>query len=326
MSGYILRRLLLLIPVLFGVTLVVFSVMSLVPGDPALAILGPYATPERLAELRADLGLQQPWPTRYLHWLGNLLQGDLGRSVSLQRPVMDALLDRLGPTLLLAGAALTIGTLMGVAAGLLAALRHNRTADRLLTLAVLIGISLPSFWLGLLLILLFAVWLGWLPASGMTTVWLAGVGTDLGWNLDKVGDVLRHLVLPTLSLALVAAGVIGRIARAAAIDLLAADHIRLCRARGIAESRILLLHCLKGLLARCMPVIGLQAGFLIGGAVYIETIFQWPGLGRMLVDAIAARDLLLVQGGVLVLATAYVLVNLAADLLQYALDRRTRAA
>jgi peptide/nickel transport system permease protein len=200
---------------------------------------------------------------------------------------------------------------------MLAALRHDRSTDRLVTLGVLLGISIPSFWLGLLLILLFAVWLGWLPASGMTTVWL-----DAGGALD----VARHLVLPSLSLALVAGGVIGRLTRGAAIDVLAAAPIRMARARGIPERRVLLVHALKSVLARMAPVIGLQAGFLIGGAVYIETIFQWPGLGRLLVDAIAARDLLLVQGGVLVLAAAYVLVNLAADLAQHGLDRRTRAA
>jgi peptide/nickel transport system permease protein len=317
MTAYAARRLLLLVPVLLGVTLVVFGVMSLVPGDPALAILGPYATPERLADLRAELALDRPWPLRYLHWLGGLARGDLGHSVSLELPVLDAVLARLGPTLLLAGAALVVGTALGLAAGLIAALRHNRLTDRLVTLAVLIGISMPSFWLGLLLILLFGVWLGWLPVSGMTTAWLPGTGA---------GDVLRHLLLPTLSLALVAAGVIGRLARSAAIDVLGAEHIRLCRARGITEPRILLLHGLKGVLARTTPVIGLQAGFLIGGAVYIETIFQWPGLGRLLVEAIGARDLLLVQGGVLVLAAAYVVVNLAADLIQHLLDRRTRAA
>jgi peptide/nickel transport system permease protein len=219
--------------------------------------------------------------------------------------------------LLLAGAALILGTLLGLSAGLVAALRHNQVADRLVTLGVLLGISIPSFWLGLLLILVFAVWLGWLPASGMTTVWQDG---------HSLGDLLRHLILPTMSLSLVAAGVIGRVGRAAAIEVLGAEHIRLCRARGISERRILLVHGVKGVLARIVPVIGLQAGFLIGGAVYVETIFQWPGLGRMLVDAIAARDLLLVQGGVLVLASAYVLVNLAADVAQRALDRRTRAA
>lgn len=320
MTSYIVKRLLLLIPVLFGVSLVVFGVMSLVPGDPALAILGPYATPERLAELRAELGLDRSWPVRYGIWLGGLLEGDLGRSVSLERPVLAAVLERLGPTLLLAGMALLLGTLLGLGAGMVAALHHNQPTDRFVTLGVLIGISIPSFWLGLLLILVFAVWLGWLPASGMTTVWIDAGGAA------GVLDVASHLLLPAASLALVAGGVIGRLTRGAAIDVLAADPIRMARARGIPEHRVLLVHGLKSVLARMTPVIGLQAGFLIGGAVYIETIFQWPGLGRLLVDAIAARDLLLVQGGVLVMAAAYVLVNLVADLVQHALDRRTRAA
>lgn len=320
MTAYLLRRLLLLLPVLFGVSLVVFGVMSLVPGDPALAILGPYATPERLAELRAELGLDRSWPVRYGLWLSGVLEGDLGRSVSLERPVLDVVLERLGPTALLAGSALLLGTLLGLAAGMLAALRHNQLTDRLVTLGVLLGISIPSFWLGLLLILVFAVWLGWLPASGMTWVWSNAGG------LGAVPDIARHLLLPTLSLALVAGGVIGRLTRGAAIDVLASAPIRMARARGIPERRILLVHTLKSVLARMVPVIGLQAGFVIGGAVYIETIFQWPGLGRLLVEAIAARDLLLVQGGVLLLAAAYVLVNLVADLAQHALDRRTRAA
>ena len=313
MTGYIARRLLMLLPVLLGVTLVVFGVMSLVPGDPALAILGPYATPERLATLRDELGLDQPLPIRFAHWLGSLLHGDLGHSVSLERPVLDVVLERIGPTLLLAAAALGLGTLAGLGAGMVAALRHNRPVDRLVTLGVVLGISLPSFWLGLLLILVFAIWLGWLPVSGMVAVW--GTGGVL--------DVARHLVLPAVSLALVAAGVIGRLTRGAAIDVLGADHLRLARGRGLREGRVLMVHGLKGVLARMVPVIGLQAGFVLGGAVYIETIFQWPGLGRLLVDAIAARDLLLVQGGVLVLASAYVLVNLAADLVQHQLDRRT---
>ncbi|MFP4495067.1 MAG: ABC transporter permease [Halochromatium sp.] len=320
MSAYALKRLLLLVPVLLGVSLVVFGVMSLVPGDPALAILGPYATPERLAELRAELGLDRSWPVRYGLWLGGVLDGDLGRSVALERPVLDLVLERLGPTLLLAGSALLLGTLLGLVVGMVAALRHDRLTDRLVTLGVLLGISIPSFWLGLLLILVFAVGLGWLPVSGMTQVW-----SETG-GLLTAADVAWHLVLPCLSLALVAGGVIGRLTRGAAIDVLASAPIRMARARGVPERRVLLVHALKSVLARMVPVIGLQAGFVIGGAVYIETIFQWPGLGRLLVEAIAARDLLLVQGGVLVLATAYVLVNLAADLTQHALDRRTRAA
>ncbi|MFP4246551.1 MAG: ABC transporter permease [Halochromatium sp.] len=320
MSAYVCKRLLLLVPVLLGVSLVVFGVMSLVPGDPALAILGPYATPERLAELRAELGLDRSWPVRYGLWLGGVLDGDLGRSVALERPVLDLVLERLGPTLLLAGSALLLGTLLGLVVGMVAALRHDRLTDRLVTLGVLLGISIPSFWLGLLLILVFAVGLGWLPVSGMTQVW-----SETG-GLLTAADVAWHLVLPCLSLALVAGGVIGRLTRGAAIDVLASAPIRMARARGVPERRVLLVHALKSVLARMVPVIGLQAGFVIGGAVYIETIFQWPGLGRLLVEAIAARDLLLVQGGVLVLATAYVLVNLAADLTQHALDRRTRAA
>jgi peptide/nickel transport system permease protein len=320
MSAYFVNRLLLLLPVLFGVSLVVFGVMSLVPGDPASAILGPYATPERLADLRAELGLDRSWPMRYGLWLGGVLKGDLGHSVSLERPVLDVVLERLGPTALLSGSALLLGTLLGLAAGMLAALRHNRITDRLVTFGVLLGISIPSFWLGLLLILIFAVWLGWLPASGMTWVWSDASG------LSVVPDIAWHLILPTLSLALVVGGVIGRLTRGAAIDVLASAPIRMARARGIPERRILLVHALKSVLARMTPVIGLQAGFVIGGAVYIETVFQWPGLGRLLVEAIAARDLLLVQGGVLLLAAAYVLVNLAADLAQHALDRRTRAA
>ncbi|WP_462321136.1 ABC transporter permease [Halochromatium sp.] len=320
MSAYALKRLLLLVPVLLGVSLVVFGVMSLVPGDPALAILGPYATPERLAELRAELGLDRSWPVRYGIWLSGVLDGDLGRSVSLERPVLDVVLERLGPTLLLSGTALLLGTLLGLVAGMVAALRHNQPTDRLVTFGVLLGISIPSFWLGLLLILVFAVWLGWLPVSGMIQVW-----SDTG-GLLTAADVAWHLVLPSLSLALVAGGVIGRLTRGAAIDVLASAPIRMARARGVPERRVLLVHALKSVLARMVPVIGLQAGFVIGGAVYIETIFQWPGLGRLLVEAIAARDLLLVQGGVLVLAAAYVMVNLAADLTQHALDRRTRAA
>lgn len=313
MLGYLVRRLLLLPPVLLGVALVVFAVMSLVPGDPALAILGPYATPERLASLRAELGLDQPWPVRFIHWLAGLARGDLGHSVALERPVLDLVRERLGATLLLAGSALALGTLLGLAAGLTAARYHHRPLDRWVTLATLLGISVPAFWLGLALILIFAVWLGWLPVSGMGSAWGEGGALDL----------VRHLVLPASSLALVAGGVIGRLGRGAAIEVLAAPALQMARARGIAEHRLLLVNGLRGVLARLAPVIGLQAGFLLGGAVYIETIFQWPGLGRLLVDAIGARDLLLVQGGVLVLATAYVLVNLLTDLLQHALDPRT---
>jgi peptide/nickel transport system permease protein len=314
MLRYILRRLALLVPVLLGMSVVVFVLMAVVPGDPALAILGPYATDENLAQLRRELGLDKPLLTRYGIWLGNLLQGDFGRSVTLQRPVLNEVSERLGPTLLLSASALFVASGIGLAAGMLAAVYHRRWQDRLLTLLVLIGISTPSFWLALLLMLLFAVWLGWLPVSGMYAVYGGG----------GVVDLLRHLTLPALSLALVAGGVIARLTRTAALDILSQDYIRMARANGLTERQVLYRHALKNAAAQVTPVIGLEAGFILGGAVYIETVFQWPGLGRMLVDAIASRDLLLAQGGVLVLGTAYVLVNLTTDVVQRWLDPRIR--
>jgi peptide/nickel transport system permease protein len=313
-TAYLLRRLLQLIPVLFGISLVVFLIMALLPGDPALAILGPYATPESLASLRKELGLDEPLWRRYLIWLGNLLQGDLGRSVTLQRPVADEISERLGPTLLLAGSALVLSVIMGLATGIVAAVHRRGWQDHLLTLAVLLGISTPQFWLALLLILVFAVWLGWLPVSGMFAVYAGG----------GLADLLQHLILPAASLAVVVTGVLARLSRTAMLEELSQDYVRMARARGLSEHRVIYHHALRNMLGKLMPVIGLQAGFLLGGAVYIETVFQWPGLGRMLVDAISTRDLLLVQGGVLVMASAYVLVNLLADILQHLLDPRIR--
>lgn len=314
MTGYALRRLLQLVPVLLGISIVVFFITALLPGDPALAILGPYATPESLASLRAELGLDRPVWQRYVIWLGNVVQGDLGRSVTLQRPVIDEIAERLGPTLLLAGAALGLSVVLGFAAGAVAAAHRQRWQDNALTLAVLLGISTPQFWLALLLVLVFAVWLQWLPASGMISVYGGG----------DLGDLLRHLVLPTISLALVATGVLARLGRTAMLEELSQDYVRMARAKGLTERQVVYRHAFRSMLGRMMPLIGLQAGFLLSGAVYVETVFQWPGMGRMLVDAISTRDLLLVQGGVLVLASAYVLVNLLADVLQHLLDPRVR--
>ena len=314
MSTYVLHRLLQLVPVLFGISLVVFLIMALVPGDPALAILGPFATPESLATLRTDLGLDQPLWRRYLTWLGNVAYGDFGRSVTLERPVIDEIRERIGPTLLLGATALLLAVALGLAAGLVAAAHERRWPDRLLTMVVLLGISTPQFWLGLLLILVFGIWLRWLPVSGMVAVYGGG---------DLV-DVVQHLILPAVSLAVVVAGVLARLTRTVMLEVLSQDYVRMARARGLSERAVLYHHAFKNVLARMVPVIGLQSGFLLGGAVYVETVFQWPGMGRMLVDAISSRDLLLVQGGVLVMAAAYVLVNLVADLVQHWLDPRIR--
>lgn len=312
---YTIRRLLLAIPVLFGISIIVFLMMALIPGDPALAILGAYATPENVAKLNAELGLDRSLPVQYFSWLGNLLVGDFGRSYSLNRPVIDEILERLGPTLLLAGTALVLATLLGLAAGVVAAVRQYGWPDRVLTLIVLVGISTPSFWLGLILVLLFAVQLGWFPASGMVAIY--GGGGPL--------DIAHHLVLPAVTLALVATGVIARLTRANMLEVLRQDFIRTARAKGVAESRVIRRHAFANALVNIIPIIGIQAGFVLGGAVYIETVFQWPGIGRMLVTAITTRDILLVQGGVLVVAAAYVGINLLTDVVQHLLDPRIAA-
>ncbi|MCY4286884.1 MAG: ABC transporter permease [Thiotrichales bacterium] len=312
MHIYILKRVLAVVPVLLGLTVIVFAIMALIPGDPATAILGSYATPENVARLNRDLGLDKPLVQQYFIWLENLLHGDFGRSYSLNRPVLDEVWERFSATLILAGAALVLCTLWGLLIGIWTAARQYGWTDRLLTFVVLIGISVPSFWLGLLLILLFAVELRWLPASGMFAIYGGG----------DLPDLLRHLILPALTLSVVATGVIARLTRAAMLEMLRQDFIRTARAKGVSERRVLYVHAFKAALVSVMPVIGVQAGFVLGGAVYIETVFQWPGVGRMLVQAISTRDILLVQGGVVVVSACYVLFNLLVDLAQCWLDPR----
>ncbi len=312
----ILRRLLLVVPVLFGVSVIVFLVISLIPGDPARAILGTFATPENVADLNRQLGLDRPLPLQYLIWVGNLLHGDFGRSYILHKPVLDEVLDRLFPTLLLAGTALVLASVVGVLLGIVAAVRQNGWQDRLITITVLIGISTPSFWLGMLFILWFGVRLEWLPVGGMKSMFGGG----------GVGDIARHLVLPAVTLAAVAGAVLVRLTRGAMLDVLRQDYIRTARAKGLTETRVIYGHAFRNALVGIIPVIGLQAGFVLGGGVYIETVFQWPGIGRMLVNAISTRDILLVQGGVLIVACAYVLINLLTDVIQGLLDPRIRGA
>ena len=314
MLAYALKRLVLAVPVLFGISLVVFLVISLIPGDPATAILGAYATPENVAALERDLGLDQPLPVQYVTWLAGVLEGDLGRSYSLNRPVADEVVERFVPTLILAGAALFLCTVMGLLAGVVAAVRQYGWADKVITLAVLIGISTPSFFLGMLLILWFAVGLGWFPTGGMYSMFGGG----------GLVDLLHHLALPAFALAVVATGVVARLTRSNMLEVLRQDYVRTARAKGLREPRVIGRHAFLNALVNIVPIIGIQAGFVLGGAVYIESVFQWPGIGRMLVQAISQRDILLVQGGVLVVAASFVLINLVTDLLQVALDPRLR--
>jgi peptide/nickel transport system permease protein len=313
-TSYVAKRLLAAIPVLFGLTVIVFLIMAMIPGDPATAILGSYATPENVARLNRDLGLDKPFLQQYFIWLTNLLHGDLGRSYTLNRPVLDEVMERFSATLILAGTSLVLCSLLGVLAGVAAAVRQFSWTDRIITFIVLVGISVPSFWLGLILILFFAVDLKWFPVSGMFAIYGGG----------DLLDLLHHLFLPAITLAMVATGVIARLTRTAMLEVLRQDFIRTARAKGVSERVVIYKHAFKAALVTVIPVIGIQAGFVLGGAVYIETVFQWPGIGSMLVKAISTRDLLLVQGGVLVVAAAYVLFNLIADLAQTIIDPRLR--
>jgi peptide/nickel transport system permease protein len=314
MLAYIVKRLLAAIPVIFGLSVIVFLIMALIPGDPATAILGAYATPDNVARINHDLGLDKPLPVRYFIWISGVLHGDFGRSYALDRPVLSEVLERFQATLVLAGAAFVLSSILGLLAGIVSAVRQFGWTDRILTFLVLIGISMPSFWLGLLLILEFAVHWRLMPASGMYSIYGGG----------GIGDLLYHLVMPAITLAVVATGVIARLTRAAMLEVLRQDFVRTARAKGLPERRVIYRHAFRAALVSIIPVLGIQAGFVLGGAVYIETVFQWPGLGQMLVQAVSSRDILLVQGGVLVAATSYVLVNLIADVLQSLLDPRLR--
>jgi peptide/nickel transport system permease protein len=314
MGRYILSRLVSAIPVLFGITVIVFLIMAMIPGDPATAILGSYATPENVERLNRHLGLDRPLWQQYFVWIGNLLQGDLGRSFALNRPVLDEILDRFSATLILAGTAFVLCAILGIAAGVISAARQYGAADRAITFAVILGISVPSFFLGMMMILLFAVRLRWLPASGMYSIWGGG----------DLPDLLRHLAMPALALSVVATGVIARLTRAAMLEVLRQDFVRTARAKGVPERSVVWGHALRAALVSVIPVLGLQAGFVLSGAVYIEIVFQWPGIGRMLVDAILKRDILLVQGGVVFVAACYVLFNILVDVAQAWLDPRIK--
>ncbi len=314
MTGYILKRLVSAIPVLLGISVIVFLIMAMIPGDPATAILGSYATPENVEKLNRDLGLDQGLVPRYFIWLGHMLQGDFGRSFALNRPVLDEVLDRFGATLILAGTSFVLCSLLGVAAGVVSAARQYGWADKAITFVVLVGISIPSFFLGMMMILIFAVQLRWFPVSGMWPIY----GDRTLWVL------LNHLFMPALALAVVATGVIARLARSAMLEVLRQDFIRTARAKGVREGRVIWRHALRAAMVSIIPVLGIQAGFVLSGAVYIEMVFQWPGVGRMLVDAILKRDILLVQGGVVFIAACYVMFNIMVDVAQAMLDPRIK--
>jgi peptide/nickel transport system permease protein len=329
---YFVRRLALLVPTLVGMSILTFSLVLLVPGDPAAVMLGERATPEAIAALRHDLGLDRPVWVQYGTFLKGLLTGDLGRSLKTREYVAVEMAQRFPATFELALAAIVFASVVGVAAGILAARRRRSFADVIVMAGSLVGVSMPIFWLGLLAMLLFAVNLHWLPLTGRidsiyavphVTGFLL-VDTLLAGRPAAWLNAASHLVLPAIVLGTIPLAVIARMTRAAVLDVLTQDYVRTARAKGLAEWRVLLKHVLKNALIPTITVIGLQFGYLLGGAIITETIFAWPGVGRWLVLAVSARDFRAIQGGVLLLATVFVLVNLLVDLLYAAADPRIR--
>jgi peptide/nickel transport system permease protein len=300
--------------VLVILSLGVFLMLHLTPGDPVQIMLGQDADPQSVAVLRTELGLDQPLPVQYLRWVGNVVRGDLGRSIRTHQPVMDAITSRLPVTLELSIISLVVSLAIGLPAGIVAATRRNSSVDLASTGLALVGVSLPSFFLGILLILVFALGLRWVPPSGYTPF-----GQDPLMNL-------KQMCMPALALGAALAGIVARLTRSSLLDVLGAEYMRSARAKGLSESAAVMRHGLKNALLPVVTVVGLQVGALLGGAILIETIFALPGIGRLAVDSIFARDFPIVQGVVLFLALVRILSNLVADLLYARLDPRIALA
>jgi peptide/nickel transport system permease protein len=309
---YAAGRLLTALPVLAIVSLLSFGIVWIVPGDVAAEMAGPTATAEELARLRERLGLTKPWHEQLVGWYGALLQGDLGESILLRQGVGAAIVERLPVTLSLTFTALAIAFVCGTSLGVLAAVRAGQAADRAAMGTALIGFSLPDFWLGLVFVYVFAVLLGWLPTGG----YVAFSQDPLGWA--------RSMILPAGTLALAQMGLFARMTRAAMLEVLRQDYVRTARAKGMPGWIVVGKHALRNALIPVVTVAGIACGVLLGGAVVIESVFSLPGVGRLIVGAIQRRDYPVIQGGLLLTATIFVLVNLAVDLLYAALDPRIR--
>ena len=312
MLAFLTRRLLTLALTAWLATLVVFSVLEVVPGDPALLMLGTSAQPEAVAALRHQMGLDQPVPVRYVRWVGGMLRGDLGTSLTYARPVADLVAERLAITMPLALMALLLSAGIAIPLGLIAASRQGRAGDWAVMAFGQVGIAVPSFWFAILLILGFSVRLGWFSAGGFPG-WAAGAG-----------PALKALILPAVALALPEAAILARITRSAALDTLREDYVRTARAKGLARRTVLLRHVLPNALIPVATILGLQFAFLIAGAVVVENVFTLPGLGRLLYQAIGQHDLIVVQSVVVLLAVMVVLVNALVDIACAAIDPRPK--
>ena len=305
MLTYLARRLLAVVPVLFGVTLAVFSMLFLVPGDPVKIMLAEFVTtPDQVAQMRAQLHLDEPILKQYGRFVVNAVRGDLGTSIRSRRPVSTEIGENVGSTAQLALASMAVAVAIGVPLGLMAALARNSWFDVGSMIVALLGVSMPSFWLGLLMIVAFSLHLGWFPATGGGDLW--------------------HLVLPSVTLGMIASAIIARLTRSSMLEVLGQDYVRTARAKGLAWWGVVVRHALKNALIPVITIFGLQFGNLLAGAVIVETVFSRPGLGRLIVGGILAKDFPLVQGTVLFVATAYVLINVLVDIAYAFVDPRIR--
>jgi ABC-type dipeptide/oligopeptide/nickel transport system permease component len=332
MIRYLLRRLALTIPILLGVSLLVFLMLHSAGGDPAQFILGARADPESIAALRQELGLDRPLLVQYAAFLSDAVRGDFGRSYRSNTPVIEEIAARFPATIELALSATGISVVVGVIFGTLAAVRRHAFLDYVSSTVVLLGVSIPTFWLGLILIIIFGLWLRWLPISGRVDPRLGAdpsvpfltLSSLLHGNWAVAKDALKHLILPALTLAAWPAAIVARMTRASLIESLGQDYVRTARGKGLAEDLIVRGHAARNALLPVLTVVGLEFGTLLGGAVVTETIFSWPGLGQLTVTAIGARDYQMVQGVVVLLAAVFVLLNLLVDVLYAVLDPRIR--
>ncbi|MCC7019594.1 MAG: ABC transporter permease [Ardenticatenales bacterium] len=331
MLSYIVRRVLAVVPVLIGISFLTFALLHVI-GNPCVALLGDHFTPDACVEIRLRYRLDDPLPVRYAHFVGRMLHGDLGNSITTKRPVVAELAEKLPATFELALAAIVLAVLAGIPLGIVAAARHNSAVDVGAMVWAMLGVSMPVFWLGLMLIYVFAFQLGWFPSlgrlpSGLTIPRWSGM-----YTLDalRAGDmqafkiVLQHLALPAFALSTIPAAFIARITRSSMLEVLGQDYIRTARAKGVTERAVVARHALKNALLPLVTVIGLQTGALLSGAVLTETIFAWNGVGRWTVDAITGSDYPVVQAGVLVFAVTFVFINLIVDLSYVWLDPRIR--
>ena len=312
MLAYLIRRILLAIPVMFVVAAGVFLLLYLTPGDPVSVILGPDASPQRIAELRQQLGLDQPVPIQVARWFGRLLHGDLGESIYLNRPVTQTILERAEPTLMLTLLATLFAILVGLPIGIVSATRAGSWADLGAMLVALGGISMPSFWVGLNLIFVFAVMMGVLPVAGYQPL------------SRGLWENLRYLMLPAVTLGFAQAALLARMSRSLMLDVLMEDYVRTARSKGVAEEKVVLYHALRNVMVPLVTVMGLTFAILMGGAVITEQVFNIPGVGRLLVQSVLRRDYPVVQGIVLVIAFNYVVINLLVDILYGLFDPRVR--